>query len=819
MKLSIPICIVIGSLCCSLPAADNTVILQQGVAPAADYAGCRTATLWPKPPAQAPAAGDKTLYLRGEQNRMLLKFAIPANLKGKKLARARLWVFLPSASKENRYCEIMCTGVAAEWDGSATWTNATASTKWESAGGDFDNRTPYHNGRPAGVTDSVELYAKNHNNWYNLMDWLPVSVPAGGMWVSFNVTPLAEKWLADPAANHGVMLMPVRIEDKRMPNPWEIDIPSETHADARLRPKLELELAPPDEPVSVGMTHAMRKVDPWSYRYKYRGEYKREYLLEMAANEYEGFQVVVYPSMSDLKGVKFTWSDLVDRKTGRKLPAGRMTCYCQDTVQMVTSWLVRDKYFGGKLYWVPDALVPAELSPAGWKTVRRQQAKPFWFTVHAPAGTPAGNYQTTIAMAAEGCEPIQLKLTVRVWDYEIPKKWSFCVVGSFGTGGIPKFYGKDYKAEWMDRWYDFLLDHRVAPVGQYSAALTPPVERIPHCIARGMNVIYLHGSFKRDSNLETIRQRHEQLKAMGVIDKAVLYVEDEGHRHEMRKHLSLNVRKVAPEAMMMVGGGAPNPEGIGYVDVWDPEIDVWPGTKLTAAEARKVVQECQGRGEKFFWYVAAGPTAPYPNVQLEYPLIGARSYIWMSWKYRATGFEYYCYNIWNYNFKGEKRWPEVPWDARAFVSRNSAYNCDGMLFYPGPKGTPCPSIRLENIRDGIEDWESFHMLRDYADALAASESGGATGDCVLTRALDMLNVPDEVVKSVTVWSQDPELLLKTRRELAELIVAIKQIVPKTEYERVRDARQAAQLKREREMLKKRAASPTTQPAEESSESD
>ena len=813
MKLLTSMCLIIGCIACALYGAENAIVLQQGVSPAKEYSGCRTATLWPKPPAEAPAAGDEMLYLRGESNRLLLKFDLPADLKGRKLAAARLWVFLPKASKENRYCEIMCNGMLAAWDASATWTDATAEAKWQRPGGTFDEKTPYHNGRPTGTADSVELYAANHNHWYNLMDWLPVSVPEGGMWISFNVTPLAEKWLADPSGNFGVMLMPVRIEDKRMPNPWETDIPSATYRkDPTLRPKLELELAGLKEPVSVGMTHTMRKVNPWSYRYQYRGDYRREYLLEMAANEFEGFQVVVHPWLNDLTDVKFTWTDLVDAKTGRKLPAERMTCFCEDNLQMVTSWLVRDMYFGGKRYWVPDPLVPAELSPAPWRVVRRQQATPFWFTVHAPPGTPAGEYATTITMTAKGCQPVALKLTARVWDYEIPKKWNFCVVGSFGVGNIPKFYGKDYKPEWLDGWYDFLLDHRVAPTQQYSRVLSPPAERLKYCVDRGMNVLYLDGSFKLNSNLEALKAKYEQVKRMGLIHLAVIYVEDEGHRHRMRQHLSQNVRKVAPEAMMMVGGGAPNPEGIGYVDVWDPEIDVWPGKKLTAADARKVVEQCQARGEKFFWYVAAGPTAPYPNVQLEYPLIGARSYIWMSWKYRSTGFEYYCYNLWNYNMPAGRRWPEIAWDARGFVSRNSAYNCDGVLFYPGPKGTPCSSVRLENIRDGIEDWESFYMLRDYADALAAKKDRGAMANDLLARARAMLDVPDEVVKSVTDWSQDPLLLLKTRRELAKLIVDVRKLVPPGDYEKVRDARQAAQLRRERDMLKKRSAQAATKPA-------
>jgi len=821
-------------------AQARTVVLQQGVAPDA-YAGCTTATLWPKAPAQAPPAGGKMLYLRGEHNRLLLKFALPAPLRGKPLARARLWVFLPKASNENRYCEIMCHGMSKPWDAAATWANATGSAKWRQAGGDFDARTAYHNGRPAGAADSVELYAPNHNYWHNLMHWLPVSVPTGGMWVPFNVTALAEKWLANPAANHGVMLMPVRIEDKRMPNPWRIDIPSEKYAaDPKRRPKLELELAPPPEAVSVGMTHTLRRINPWSWRYQYRGRYRRQYTVELAGNDYEGFQVVVFPWTADLTDVRFTWADFVDPASGKKLPKQRLAWYCQDMVKMSLSWLVRDKYFGGKRYRVPDPLVPAALSPAAWRDVRRHQAWPFWFTVHAPPGTPPGNYQTTITMTAKGApRPVKLKLTARVWDYEIPKHWNFAVVGSFGSGAISRFYGADFKPEWLDRWYDFLLDHHVAPVGQYSRALTPPLDRIAHCLGRGMNVIYLHGSFKRNTDLKLIRDRHEKLRAMGCVDKAMIYVEDEGHRHEMRKHLSLNVRKAAPEAMMIVGGAAPNPQGIGYVDVWDPEIDVWPGQKwvdaagrevnpkthkgpkrrvdrYTAAEARKIVEACQGRGEKFFWYVAAGPTAPYPNIQLEYPLIAARSYIWMSWKYRATGFEYYCYNLWGNNYRRGARWPEVPWDVRGFKQ----YNCDGILFYPGPGGVPCSSVRLEAIRDGIEDWESFYILRDYADALAGlaaarpeNKSLTAAERKLLAEARKMIDVPDDVVTSVTIWSQDPARMLAARRDLARLIVAIKKIVPAREYRRLRDGRQAAQHKRERDMLKKRSGAVATAPAD------
>jgi len=804
-------------------AAGRTVVLQQGLAPGKAYAGCRTATLWRT--GAAPADGDRFLYLRGEDNRMLVCFDIPADLKGQALARARLWVFLPKADKEDRYTEILCNGMTAAWEASATWAEAAPGRKWKFAGGEFDNRTDYRNGRFLGATDSYELYARQqHPYWTPHMKWLPVSVPEGGMWVAFNVTPLAEKWLADPSSNLGVMLS-CDHADKRMANPWSIDIPSERHPDATKRPKLELELRDGlAEPVQVAVVPSLRRINAWSSRYDYRGPFQREYTMQMAANEWEGFQVVVYPLLGDLVNVSFTASALKDQSTGAALPADSIQWLCQDVVHMSTNWVVRDVCLGDKRYWVPDPLVPANLSPPKWKTVRRQQATPFWFTVRTPPGTKGGRYSGTLTMSAEGYKPVDCKLTVEVWDYEIPTKWHYSVVGSFGYDGVRQFYGAGYKPEMMNRWYDFLLDHRLAPTEQYATRLSPRPDKLKYCIDRGMNVLYVQGNLKLSSDLSALKRQYEQVKELGLTDHAVIYVEDEGHRQEMRRQLSKKVRDAAPEAMMMVGGARPDPEVWGYVDVWDPEIDQWPGhvlvdrgkwkdkkDKISAAEARKVVEAAQARGERFFWYVAAGPVAPYPNVQLEYPLIAARVYAgMMSWKYRVEGFEYYCYNLWGNNTKGAKRWPEVPWDVRGFKE----YNSDGILFYPGPGGTPCASVRLENIRDGVEDWESLYILRDYADALRARKPSGKAAE--LLKAADaLLDVPDEVVTSVTIWTQDENLLLKTRKAVGETIVATKALVPDAEYKKVRDAREAARLAAQRQMLADRVAGklPTTRPAE------
>jgi hypothetical protein len=178
----------------------------------------------------------------------------------------------------------------------------------------------------------------------------------------------------------------------------------------------------------------------------------------------------------------------------------------------------------------------------------------------------------------------------------------------------------------------------------------------------------------------------------------------------------------------------------------------------------------------------------------------------MTWKFGVTGFEYYCYNIWTHNLpdKDGKRWPEKPFYPRGWGDTNG----DGMLFYPGPDG-PFSSVRFENIRDGIEDWESHRVLADYVEALKAWAAGQRKilieTEPLLSRAAAILAVPDEVCGATFAdWTWDPAVLLKARRDLGDTIDAFAKFVPEAEYRKAVESRRATELKRQHEMLKARA---------------
>ncbi|MDI6828009.1 MAG: DUF4091 domain-containing protein, partial [Armatimonadota bacterium] len=97
-----------------------------------------------------------------------------------------------------------------------------------------------------------------------------------------------------------------------------------------------------------------------------------------------------------------------------------------------------------------------------------------------------------------------------------------------------------------------------------------------------------------------------------------------------------------------------------------------------------------------------------------------------------------------------------PWNTFTFDD----YNGDGHLIYPGPGGKPFSSIRLECIRDGIEDYEYFYILNNLAREADPK---------LKNKVQKVLTISDEVVSSPRDYTLDPMVLLKAREEAAELI--------------------------------------------------
>ena len=448
-----------------------------------------------------------------------------------------------------------------------------------------------------------------------------------------------------------------------------------------------------------------------------------------------------------------------------------------------------------------------ELLPARPVDLQRHVHTPFYVRVRTRPDTPAGTYTGSITLQADNAQPVEMALRVKVWPYAIPARWNFHTMGQFIWGNAQRFHGSEWTPTLARKYYDFLLDHRFAPTEQYGQILSPRQD-LEHCLSRGMNTIYLSGNFTgTETEMAQLKKDYQAVKALHALDHALVYVGDETDRWaEMHRRADL-VHAHLPGVQVMVGGSFPRPELQDYIDIYDPQIG--GDSKVFSLHESDVglIRTAQDKAEQFYWYVAAGPSYPYPNVQVEYPLVDCRSLFWMTWKYNVTGFEYYCYNIWNRNYAKDpaKRYPNSRWHADGW-DKGWPSNGDGMLFYPGP----ISSLRFESIRDGIEDYESLQVLRDCVEAVRNRQGPGRFRD-LIRRAEEMLAVRDEVVAGFDRFTRDPHRLLAERRTLGDLIAEFMIVVPKTAkwdagaytYPKAVEVRRAREAAARRRMLRER----------------
>jgi hypothetical protein len=137
-------------------------------------------------------------------------------------------------------------------------------------------------------------------------------------------------------------------------------------------------------------------------------------------------------------------------------------------------------------------------------------------------------------------------------------------------------------------------------------------------------------------------------------------------------------------------------------------------------EFQERLEKYQAQGDELWNYVACEPqyTSPYQNILLFNDGTEGRTMFWTTYRLGGTGFLYW--HVSYYDATGNHTHT-----MRTPFSKTGPG--DGILVYPGSAYNqldPIPSIRLVNMRDGIEDYQMLAMLEqykgvDYADELAS----------------------------------------------------------------------------------------------------
>ena len=208
----------------------------------------------------------------------------------------------------------------------------------------------------------------------------------------------------------------------------------------------------------------------------------------------------------------------------------------------------------------------------------------------------------------------------------------------------------------------------------------------------------------------------------------------------------------------------PEKELLGEADIWCPLIDMMHS---------KCYPEARAAGDGFWWYICNWPREPYVTDCIDHPAVELRTWLWQTWGENVTGIDYWLTVNWTSPavYKDPKH-PQNPYEDpmswRWDEKRGGFWgNGEANLFFPPvdcanktaagedfPAVTgegPVPTIRVAMLRDGLEDYEYFAMLRKR------------------NPNHPFLKVPTTVYTSLTDFSTDPVGIEEHRLKLAREI--------------------------------------------------
>ena len=533
--------------------------------------------------------------------------------------------------------------------------------------------------------------------------------------------------------------------------------------------------------------------------------------IETAINEAEAAQLVVTPAAA-LEGVRVTAAALSNEK-GVALPPSAVAVLRVRYVN-ITDVVENDAVRG--LY--PDPLPPQR--PEG-VSVPAGESQPFWVRVKPPKGTAPGLYRGRLRVSgrrkADGkAFAYDVPCEVEVFGFQLPDVMT-CRTAFGLRGPIDKVHNAKTSAErrrTRDLYFQAMDDWHLSPyypaalVGKWTVRWTGLDEaragrpekaepvfdwaawdremersfskyhftsfRLDRELGLGMGAsggpgkVSLAGFPETDPAYEVLLAKYlgaveRHLEEKGWLDKALVYCFDEprasdsafvmrGFRRAKRYAPRLRRFLTAPVRRELMGGP----------DIWCP---IFPDYNETEAAAR------QAAGDEFWSYVCMYPRAPYATLFIEHPGVELRTWLWQC---RAVGMTGVL--VWDTNNWGDRN----PYETPMARNREGGFygNGDGLFLYPPEAAAygaaegfvdepPVGSVRGEMLRDGIEDYEYFALLKRLID-----DPSRALPRERRAQYEKLLNVPAEVSRTPSDFSPDPAHLERHRRKLARAIAEI-----------------------------------------------
>jgi Glycoside hydrolase 123, catalytic domain len=472
--------------------------------------------------------------------------------------------------------------------------------------------------------------------------------------------------------------------------------------------------------------------------------------------------------------------------------------------------------------WYPDPLPPLRTPLA----LHAGMNQPLWITFHVSRSTAGGDYTTRLILKTT-LGDVRVPVLVHVYDFTLPEESHLRSALGMGSGEINRYHRlsrPEDKEAVFQKYLTNFAEHRISPYSFFDYA---PIDirfvgegtnqhaqvdfskfdraaakwldehhfnsfRLP---LRGMGGGTFHSrhlgeleGFK-EGTPEHARLFHDYLSQIerhllehGWLDKAYTYWFDEPDRkdYEFVTDGMKRIKAAAPGIKRMLTE-QPEPALMGNVDIWCALTPEWTPEKVRARREA---------GEEVWWYICTGPKAPYLTEFIDHAGTELRLWPWQSWQYGVQGILIWATLYWNSPVAYPAPQLQNPW--RDPMSWRTGYgtpigqkkpwgNGDGRFLYPPRRDpntaqTPCMdgpinSLRWENLRDGMEDYEYFWLLQRQVERVSALKGENRP----VREARALLKVPADISQDLTHFTTDPRLILQQRDRIARMIERLRKI--------------------------------------------
>ncbi len=439
-----------------------------------------------------------------------------------------------------------------------------------------------------------------------------------------------------------------------------------------------------------------------------------------------------------------------------------------------------------------------------------------WLTISIPETADAGNYLGMVT-ARSGSEEKSLPVVVTVYPLTIPSERHLKVVEWYNTSGFSRFHGieEEYSPAWfemLEKYAENMASHRqnIFQVPLESIIITKTAggellfdfsrfDQIASVFWNTGKMDYLETgeltSFGKDKwssteiYLQDFRIKYQEnvemitlpgkdvipylmpafeshLRQKGWLHKTIFGIKDEPSLHNSLawKGISSYMHKYAPDLRRF--DAIETTQVLSDIEIAIPKLDHF----ATWYDSFKKWQ--QKGNELWFYTVGIYQGSLYPNKTIDMPLIDCRIMHWLNYKYDATGYLHWGWNQWN-----ENPYEDV-----------GMHIGDGWHVYPVKNGV-LNSVRWEEMRNGIQDYEYFWMLenkiRELKDSLGSrfewinpDQRGKEIAGRVITGFADHTNDPQvlynakmQLLDEILYLDNSPGLFVQTNPPEGSLLTS------------------------------------------------